>query len=798
MIKLYYMNLRHKLIAALIVLVASSFAVHAQDASQLEMAKKYAKSIGYTDDEVENMIQSKEKGEQEVPIKEEVEVELLRTVETDGSLTLMRMDTTEFKKYAKLDSIKKADSKRVRIYGHDIFESPFMKFMPTLNVPTPANYKLGPGDEVIIDIWGGTTLKLEEQLSPEGSITIENIGPVYLLGNTVKQAETYLRSYLSTYYSGLKGSRPNTFLRVAVGKIRTINVNVVGDVNKPGTYTMPSLATVTTALYIAGGPTEIGSVRNIGVYRDNKLIKTFDLYDFIIEGDFSSSIRLEDNDLIKVNAYSNLVRLVGKVKRPMIYEMEDGESVSTILDYAQGFSSNANIDRVRVNRQKGVRAESFDVSMEEFTLFELSDGDSLTVYSNIELISNQISITGAVWHQGSYSISDSLSTLEQLIRAAGGLRDEAYTKRGYIQRLSERRDIIAVNFNVENVLNGTEDVLLFPDDSVKIFAYPDLEKKTYVQTYGEVNSPEILVFRQGMTLADVILLSGGFTVGASQVNIDIARRNSNDGEFMSSDTISTVYTFNLLEDPNLGNFELEPYDEIFVRTAPNYKVQQTVMIRGQVHFPGRYVVEKNVVRVSDVVAKSGGFNNDAYIRGATVERLLTDEEYERMTMAVEMAKRQTGADASSVEEVNRDTRYKIGINMEAAMSHKGSYADIILRTGDIINVPMMNNTVKVSGGVLFGNVVSYDPKMNHKDYINMAGGYMKNTLKRDTYVVYMNGTIAKRGTSSFRIEPGCEIVVPMKDMSMKRRITAAEIMGMTTSAATLGTMVVSIMSLLNK
>lgn len=449
-----------------------------------------------------------------------------------------------------------------------------------------------------------------------------------------------------------------------------------------------------------------------------------------------------------------------------------------------------------MTRAKGLRSESFDVTRRKFGSFYLKDGDSLTVSPNIKDNMNRVYITGSVWHQGAYAISDTLSTLQQLIKAAGGVKDDVYEERGYIQRFNERRDTIALHFNVANVVDGSEEVMLFPDDSIRIFAYHELEKRTLIYSFGEVNQPDTFVFRPGITLGDVILLSGGFSVGAAKSNIDVARRNVNDGAMVATDTISTVFNFNLLERPEDVNFELAPYDVIFVRTAPNYRKQQTITVDGEVNFPGKYVVEKNVVRLFDVIKKAGGFNQDAYVRGATIERKLTDEEYQRAVLARDMAIRQPGVDSTMIEVIDREARYKVGIDMQAAVDNPGSFADVVLREGDIVSVPKMNNTVKISGGVLFKNVVTYNPSLNPKDYINMAGGYLKHSIKKDTYIVYMNGTVSKRGTSRYKVEPGCEIIVPMKDMTNVNRVSAAEVAAIASSTASVAAMVISMISTL--
>ncbi len=775
-----------KLIIPSFILLFIHFSSFAQTATEMEMAKSMARSYGYSESEINAMINKNKSGSAQTAA---VVPEVSRTVTTEEVAAGLDINQT---------GGTAISATSTGIYGHDLFKSPDLNFVPSYNIPTPENYRLAAGDEIVIELWGAVYMNFTQKISPEGSISIQDLGPIYLTGLTINQAQNTLKSSLSRIYSGISGSEPNTFLRLSLGRIRSFSINVVGDAERPGTFTLPSLSTVFSALYMAGGPKKMGSVRDIRIYRDNKLFKKFDIYDFVVKGDFSANIRLEDNDLIMVSPFINHVSITGKVKRPMTYEMKDGETLENLLFFAAGYAKDANETYAHLIRVKGDRTESFDVSYKDFKTFKLLDGDQVTIPTNITDNKNLVNISGYIWHPGSYAISDTLNTMRQLIKAAGGLREGAYLERAYIERFNERRDTIALNFNVGKVMSGEEEVKLSKDDKITIFAYPQIEKRTLVYSFGEFNRPDTFVYRPGMTLGDVILLSKGFTVGAAKSNIDIARRNVNDGAMQATDTISTVFNFNLLNNPEAIEFLLAPYDVIFVRTAPNYKKQQIIKVEGEVNFPGSYVLETNVVRLSDVIKKAGGFNKDAYIRGATIQRRLTDEEYERAVMAREMALRQPGIDSTSIEMVYREVRYNVGIDLKAAMDSPASYADIVLRSGDIVSVPKLNNTVKISGGVLFKNVVAYDPNLSLKEYVNMAGGYMKNARRKDIYIVYMNGTISKRGTSRFKVEPGCEIIVPIKEIDSDKKITTAEVMSIASSSASVATMVVSMVSLLKK
>lgn len=792
------MKLKFRIITLIVAMITFAGVGFAQSAQEIEMAKKMAKSYGYSDAEINAMMGKKDGGAagQKAGATKKIErvpaqgANMTGQEGMEGDMAFMNI----------LMSAQAIDSTKI-VFGHEIFKSPNLNFIPSYNMPTPESYKISAGDELVLDIWGAVYLNITQDVSPEGSITIPDVGPIYLNGLTIAQAEARLKSHLSGFYSGMGGKNPNTFLRVSLGKIRSFSINVVGDAEKPGTYTLPSLSNVFSALYLAGGPKEIGSVRDIRLYRNNKLYKTFDVYDFIVGGDFTSNVRLEDNDLIVVRPYVNKVSMKGAVKREMNYEMVEGETVKDLLKYCGGFSKDAIDKHVVVTRVKGDKRQSFNVLAAEFASFKLEDGDEIVVSSNADRNKNKVIISGGVWTPGTYAISESVMTLKQLIDFAGGLLPEAYNERGYIERFSSANDTIAVNFSVKNVMAGTEEVLLNNRDRVVIFTNPELVNRTKINTYGELNSPGDFVFRPGMTLGDVILLSDGYTVGAAISNIDVARRNFNDGSKSESDTVSTVFNFDLLANPEDENFELAPYDMVFVRVAPNYKKQTMVSVAGEVIFPGNYVVEKNVVRVSDIIKKAGGFNQDAFVEGAVIQRRLTEEEILKATKAMEFAKEkmQDSLAIGSLDEMDLTESFTVGIDMQKAVSHPGSYADVILRPGDVINIPKMNNTVKISGGVLFTNVVAYDPDMSVKDYIDMAGGYVKGARKYDTYIVYMNGTLTRRGSKmGMKVRPGAEIVVPVKDLKNRNRISAGEIMSLASSTASIATMVVSMVNLLSK
>lgn len=782
-----YLNLSmrniYKFIAVAALVLMPIMTLRAQTQAEIEMAKTMARSYGYSESEIEAMVNKQTSSGSSTDMKTVPPI-----VNRNEEMTVADVGTPGPEGGEQAPAVS-------NIYGHNIFQSPNLNFVPSYNIPTPANYKLAAGDEIVIDLWGATYSNYTFTISPEGSITIPNVGPVYLAGNTVEDAEKRVREKFSTIYSGLSGDQPNTFLRLTIGRIRSFTINVVGDAVRPGTYTLPSLSTVFSAIYLAGGPTDLGSVRDIRVYRNNRLAETLDVYDFIINGDFSKNIRLEDNDLIMIAPYSIHVTVSGNVKRPMIYDMKDGETISDLLTYAAGFSDNANDQLVHVTRVNGERMETFNVLASEFSTFRLKDGDVVTATSNIGRNRNIVTLTGAVWHPGSYAISDQVSTVRQLIEFAGGLREEAFMDRGYIVRLDEKRDTISLYFNVEEIMSGAKDIPLFNEDRIRIFSNTEMVVRTNIYTRGYLNNPSELAFRPGMTLGDAILLSGGFAIGASRTNIDIARRNIVDNS-ERSDTISVIYNFNIVEDPSALDFELNAFDIISVRPSPSYKPQQGITVNGEVVFPGYYVIESNVVRLSDVIARTGGCTEDAYLEGATIHRLLSDEEYDRAVQAARLALREYGVDSSMIEFPTRDDRYTVGFDMKKALDNPGSYNDIVLQNGDIVNIPKLKNTVRISGAVLYPNTVVYDPSISVNQYVKMAGGYVKGAIKGKKYIVYMNGTASTRGSKNFKPMPGCEIIVPQKDLSQRQRISAAEIVSIASSTTSIATMVISMVNLL--
>ena len=756
----------------------------AQSASDIATAKALAKQKGYSDTEINAMMNNQ--GSQKT------------SNTTQAVPSINRNDSTVTQTIVEESQRAKAGPDKSGIFGHELFKNKNTAFFPSYNIPTPDNYKLAAGDEVVINIWGAAVKNISTAISPEGTINIPDYGPIYLNGLTVANAQTVLERNLSQVYSGLTGKNPNTYLSLSLGKMRSVNVNVVGEVATPGSYTLPSLSTMETALYMAGGPDNIGTVRNIKLYRNNKLTATFDLYDYIIKGKLNTNVRLEDNDVIIVGSYGNVISVGGNVKRPMKYEMKSDESIKDLVEYAGGFSKTAYTGNVNIVRTKGEMYSTFDVNEREFRRFKMKDGDEVTVRSNLDRNKNLISISGAVWHPGTYALNTETASLRQLIEKAGGLLEDASLGRGLVYRENELKEKEAVGFSVEDVMNG-KDIPLLKSDSVAIKYSLELMNKYTVSITGEVKKPSIVPYRTGLTVNDMIFIADSLTDAGQLSNIEVVRKirdkiSDKSATLAKSDTISKVFHLDLLNNPSDGDFVLEPFDRIYVRMAPNYLPQEEVTINGEVFYPGTYSLNKRVVRLSDVVAKAQGFREEAFVEGATLTRKTDTEEMKSLKRALEI--KQEKMDSLSKVDIDKSElkgTYDVAINLEKAIANPGSNADVILRDNDVINVPKITNMVKIDGAVLRPGVVTYDPQMKLKDYIEKAGGLTQYAWKKKIYMVSMNGNAYTKRSSDFVIKPGCRIIIPEKEKN-PNRISVGEATSIGTSIATLAMTIIYVIS----
>lgn len=694
----------------------------------------------------------------------------------------------------------KKEKKEKKIFGRNIFDNRNLSFEPNLNIATPLNYQLGPGDEVIIDIWGASQTTIREIISPDGSIQVENLGPVYLNGMTVKDANVYLQGEFSKIYSGISGKEPNSQIKLTLGQIRTIQVNIMGEVKTPGTYTLSSFASVFHALYQAGGVSEIGSLRDIKVYRENKQVVTLDIYEYIMEGKMTGDVRLMDADVIVVSPYNCLVNLVGKVKRPMYYEMKDTESLGTLLKYSGGFTGDAYKKNVRVIRKSGREHQIYSVEEFDFNVFKVMDSDSVTVDSVLTRFSNLVEIKGAVYRPGMYQMDGHINTLKELINTAEGVRGDAFLNRGVLHRQNEDLTIEAMAIDIKGLLNGAiPDIPLKKNDILFIPSIHDMQEDKTLTIYGEIAYPGTYQYAANSTLEDVILQAGGLLEAASTVRVDVSRRIKNPKALYTDNTIAQTFSFALKDGFVIEgdvNFTLMPFDEVYVRRSPGYQQQQNVIIDGEVLFDGTYALTRKNQRLSELITTAGGLTPEAYAKGARLERRMTPEEKLRMETAMRMASG-VGKDSISTKTLDLGDTYYVGIELDRALKNPGSDADVILREGDKIVIPQFISTVKINGAVMHPNTVTYQKDKKLKHYIDLAGGYGFRAKKSRAYVIYMNGTVARlRSSNKDAIQPGCEIIVPTKPI--KKGLTTGEIMSIGTSTASLATMVATMVSLFKK
>ena len=687
------------------------------------------------------------------------------------------------------------DSTRFQIFGHNLFNNQNLTFAPNENIATPENYRLGPGDEVIIDIWGTNQNTIRQEISPDGFINIEGIGLLYLGGMTVKEAEKYARKQLNQIYS-LDGEDARSEIKLTLGALRTIQVNVMGEVAVPGTYFLSSLSSVYHALYRAGGFTDLGSLRNIELIRNGKTIKHIDIYQLLVMGKAADGITLQDGDIVLVPAYESIVDIAGNVKRPMKYEMKDGETVADVIGYSGGFKGDAYTANLNLIRRNGREYQVYTVLQDEYGSFPVMDADSLTVGQIIDRYENRLEIKGAVYRPGTYQLSDKLDSVNELVGIADGLKGDAFTNRAIIQREREDLTLETIAIDLGAIMRGeAEDVTLKANDILYVSSIHDLQDLGTFTVEGEVARPGSFVFADNTTLEDAIMQAGGLLESASTVKIDVTRRIKDATSSEQTEDIAEVFTFSFKEGYVLdgeAGFVLQPYDYVFVRKSPSYNEQTTVDIRGEVVFPGAYALTKRTERLSDLVAKAGGVNQWAYVKGARLSRQMSEEEETRMRSTMEVM--DSARDSIDTDMLNLDTRYFVGIDLEAALAAPGGAADLVLREGDILLVPQYNNTVRISGNVLYPNTVTYSPNMTIKDCVEMAGGYGFRSKKSKAYVIYMNGTVARaRRFSKTAVQPGCEIVVPKK---REKDGALQEVLGVATTASSIATMMATITNLI--
>ena len=648
---------------------------------------------------------------------------------------------------------EKEDS--VKIFGHDIFRNKELSFEPNMNIATPVNYVLGPNDEVILDIYGSSNYSGSFIVSPDGTITIPDEGPVHVSGLTVAQAQSRVMAFIGGHYK-------ESTIKLTVGQTRSIIVNVMGEVENPGTYTLSAFASVFNALYMAGGVKKLGTLREIQVYRNGKCISNVDVYDYILNGKHSGNVMLRDNDVIIVGPYCNLVMVDGKVKRPMFYEMRKQESLQTLLNYAGGFTGDAYKRKVRIKRttEEGVSIHNIDDW--DFSSFRLADGDSVVVEANIDRYRNTVKVSGAVFREGQYMIGGGINSVKTLVEHAGGLLEDAFTTRAVLHRMKADRTLATITVNLEAIMNGNApDIMLQNEDELIISSVEMLNKHRMLTILGDVIKPGNYKYSEGETVEDLITVAGGLLESASLVNVEVARRILSSEDNPNGKSTAKIYSLTLKEGLVIEGetgFVLRPYDIVTIHRSPDYQEQKIVNVSGEVRYGGTYILSNKEERLTDILNRAGGMTKNAYINGVQVIRKVSKKEMEIQRLKLEVAKNYT----DSLEIINslQKTTYNVGVDLQKALNNPGSSSDIVIQEGDSIYVPQLNNVVKISGEVMFPNTVAYVDGKSPQFYINQAGGVSTNGKKSLAYIVYPNGQVGKirRG----KILPGCEIVVPTK------------------------------------
>ena len=672
-----------------------------------------------------------------------------------------------------------------KIFGHDIFNRRALSFEPNMNIASPQTYVLGPGDQVVVDVYGASQKSMQLTISPEGDVTVPGYGPIQVSGLTVAAANSKIRSTLGSRYS-------SSNIKLSVGRTRSIMVNVMGEVKVPGTYTLSAFATVFHALYMAGGINDLGTLRNIKVFRNGNLVTVVDVYEYILNGRLAGNIRLQENDVIQVGPYDCLVGITGNVKRSMFYEMRKNETVATLLNYAGGFTGDAYKKSVRLTRQSGERYTVYNVDEFEMSSFHVEDGDAVTVDGMLNRYDNMVEVKGAVFRPGQYQLGKEVTSVRTLIQAAEGVTEDAFTARGVMHRMKEDRGLEVIPVDVKGILAGTvPDIPLKNEDVLFVPTQTDLRSERTLTITGEVMSPGTYQYADNTTLEDLVLQAGGLTDAASTVKVDVSRRIVDPKARTSSKEIAKTYSFSLKDGfvvDGTSGFVLEPYDVVHVRKSPGFHTPRNIRVEGEVLFEGVQTLANKNQRLSDAIKMAGGVTPDAYVKGARLERKMNDDERARRRFLLKQLRAQVeDKDTVDYDQLDLGNTYYVGIYLDKALENPGSEYDVILREGDRIIVPEYTGVVKISGNVMYPNTVAYQPNKSYKWYINQAGGFGNHAKKSKTWIVYQNGTMAQVGHGT-KVEPGCEIVVPTKAKVDYSHLT--QLIQIGSSLTTLATMIV--------
>lgn len=661
-----------------------------------------------------------------------------------------------------------------KVFGANLFQTELLTFEPDMRIATPKNYQLGPDDELNIAIFGDVLDNFKVKVSPEGTVKILNIAPIYVNGLTIEVASERIISRLRQLYQGLNKPGSGSSAQVTLGNVRSIKVTLTGEVTYPGTYTVSSLATVFNALYVAGGPSKNGSFRSIRVIRGNKVVRTLDLYDFLLRADQSNNIHLNDQDVIRVGDYENRVELTGEVKRPMIYEMVKGETFKDLLRFAGGFTEKAYTYTINVRRNTSREIRLLNITQDKVDSFLPNNGDIYTIGTIIERFENKVEVEGAIFRPGIYAIEPGLTTVKELIKKSEGLREDAFLSRASLVRRKENYDPEILSIDLGKILRGeAADIPLQREDVLKVYSITNLREKRYVNILGEVNQPGEFEYKEGMRVGDLILMAKGLKESASFANLELARRIINHGD--SNKNAEKIEIISLTIDGSLqvsnegSQMVLQPFDIVSIRKAPNYEEQRSVLVVGMVNYPGSYAIQNNKQKISDIIARAGGLRAEGYLEGAKLVR----------------------------------GKITVGVNLKEILSNPASQENLQLMAGDELSIPRLLQTVKLTGAVQNPLAVSYKEDYTLKEYIAEAGGFTANANRSKTYVTYANG-ISNQIRKFFifkknpRIEPGAEITIPALPENSKKGLTAAEAIGLTSSLVSVALTMITLINNLPK
>lgn len=784
--------------------------------AQIRQMIQRAESVGYNDAQLEQMAAAQGmKAEEIAKLRTRVakirsnSASAAKTTEVDGDINSERTfaDSTKRRSPVVVDVLSDL---RPKIFGAELFANSDISFEPNLRMATPKNYIIGPDDQLLIDLSGDNDVNYNLKVSPDGTIRLQYVGPVAVAGLSVEQATAKIRSSMASTYPSLRNGR--TEIAVNLGNIRSIKVTILGEVVKPGSYTLSSLSTVFNALNASGGPNTNGSFRKIQVIRNNKVVSTIDVYDFLLNGIQKGNVRLQDQDIINIPVYQNRVEMAGEVKRPALFEVLSTESLADVIRFAGGFSNKAYTATIKVLQNTNKERKITDVNAENFDTYSPLNGDKYVVEQILDRFANRVEITGAVFRPGQFELDKGL-TLKGLISKAEGITEDAFLNRGYINRLNADNSPSLISFDVAKVLAGTEaDIPLQREDKVTISSIFDLRDEYKVSIQGEVREPGTFEYGDNMSLEALIQMAGGFKEGATPNRIEISRRVKNSDALSKSAVTADLFTVNVDQNLKLvgDKFILKPYDIVSVRNATGYEVQRQVKVEGEVLYPGVYTISAKNERLSDLIRRVGGLTPSAYVEGASLKRpgpaavktndknaIDTKEEEDRKLLNLRRLQ-ETGAKDTVSMETNQKiiTSDLVGIDLGKILDKPGGRYDLLVEEGDILRVPKQLQTVKVTGEVLSPNSIVFSPHKTFKQYVNGAGGFTANALKNGSYIRYANGSVQAVGNFLFfnnypKVKPGAEILIPKK--AERERLTAQSWIGIGTGLASLAAIIVSLL-----